>query len=72
MDAKLHGARAAQDLSPDSVPKTPAEQLEENLVGFYYKLSVMLQEENYVVTYHFIPLWQHWLCVFLFDLLFNE
>jgi len=37
MDAKLHGAHAAQDLSTDSVPKTPAEQHEENLVGFYYK-----------------------------------
>lgn len=56
MDAKLQGARAAQDLSPDSVPKTPAEQHEENLVGFYDKLSVMLQEENYMVTYYFIHL----------------
>lgn len=55
MDANLHGARAAQDLSPDSVPKTQAEQREENLVGFYYKLSVMLQEETFLVTHHFIP-----------------
>jgi hypothetical protein len=41
MDAKLYGVRATQDF----VPKTPAEQYEENLVGFYYKLSVMLQEK---------------------------
>lgn len=61
MDAKLYGARAAQDLSPYFVPKTPAEQHEENLVGFYYRLCVMLQEENCMVTNHFIPSWQHWL-----------
>lgn len=48
MDANLHGARAAQDLSPDSVPKTSAEQREENLVGFYYKLSVTLQEGTFL------------------------
>jgi hypothetical protein len=50
MDANLHGSRAAQDLSPDSVPEAPAEQHEENLVGFCSKLSNTLQEGNLLVT----------------------
>jgi hypothetical protein len=72
MDANLHGSRAAQDLSSDSVPKTPAEQHEENLVGFYSKLSDMLQEETFVVTDHVVISWQHRLCIVLFDSVLNE
>jgi hypothetical protein len=72
MDANLHGSRAAQDLSPDSVSKTPAEQHEENLVGFYSNLSDMLQEENFMATDHLIISWQHRLCMVLFDSVLNE
>jgi hypothetical protein len=68
MDAKLYGVRATQDF----VPKTPAERYEENMVGFYYKLSVMLQEENYMVTDHFISSWQRWLLMVFFDSLLNK
>lgn len=54
------------------MPKTPAEQHEENLVGFYSKLSDMLQEENFVVTDHIIPSRQNWLCMVLFDSVSNK
>jgi V-type H+-transporting ATPase subunit H len=52
MDAKLHGAHAAQDLSTDSVPKTPAEQHEENLNNEYMQsvarcLQMMLRIDEY-------------------------
>jgi hypothetical protein len=57
MDANLHGLRAAQDLSPDSLSETPAEQHEENLVGFCSKLSETLQEENLLDTENLIPSW---------------
>jgi hypothetical protein len=57
MDANLHGLRAAQDLSPDSLSKTPAEQHEENLVGFCSKLSETLQEENLLDIENLIPSW---------------
>lgn len=46
----MHGSRAVQDLSPDSVPETPAEQHEENLVGFCSKLSGTVQEESLLDT----------------------
>ncbi|GFG31769.1 hypothetical protein Cfor_04208 [Coptotermes formosanus] len=52
MDANLHGSRAAQDLSPDSVSKTPAEQHEENLNNEYMQsvarcLQMMLRIDEY-------------------------
>jgi hypothetical protein len=59
MDANLHGLCAAQDLSPDSVSKTPAEQHKEDLVGFCSKLNVTLQEENLLDTKSLIPSGQH-------------
>ncbi|XP_023702955.1 V-type proton ATPase subunit H isoform X4 [Cryptotermes secundus] len=51
-DANLHGSRAVQDLSPDSVPETPAEQHEENLNNEYMQsvarcLQMMLRIDEY-------------------------
>ncbi|XP_069705696.1 V-type proton ATPase subunit H isoform X1 [Periplaneta americana] len=51
-DENLHGSRAAQDLSPDSVPESSAEQHEDNLNNEYMQsvarcLQMMLRIDEY-------------------------